>query len=125
LISHKLKQVRILLGISQEDAARSCGITQRDISQLENGKKVFIHTQYIQYLHNVGIDLNSLFSESEVRYVPKTLKTGDPPEKCNSCKLKDETISAQKVTIEALQKTVEVLSARESHETPGQKRKVG
>lgn len=122
LISRKLKQVRLLLGLSQEDAARSCGITQRDISQLETGKKVFIHTEYIQYLHSRGVDLNTLFSESEVRYVSAT-QIGEPPGKCSSCELKDETINAQKITIAALQKTIEVISAREAPSADGQKKK--
>jgi len=113
----------VLLGISQEDAARSCGISQRDISQLENGKKVFIHTEYIQYLHSRGVDLNSLFSDNEVRYVAQ-IKNGGPPGKCTSCDLKDETISAQKITIAAQQKTIESLEARIENQD-GQKRKVG
>lgn len=65
MIAEKLKEARLLLRKSQVDAATESGLSQRDISQLENGKKEFIPTEYIQYLNKLGVDINSLFEESE------------------------------------------------------------
>jgi transcriptional regulator with XRE-family HTH domain len=65
----KFKMARLLLGVSQADIAKHTELTQRDISQLENGKKIFVPTSYIQYMNKMKIDLNSLFDASnEVRF---------------------------------------------------------
>lgn len=124
MISSKLKQARLLIGVSQKDAASLSGISQRDISQLENGKKEFIPTSYIQYLNSCGVDLNSIFSNAEVILLAAE-SIERPPGQCVFCELKDETINSQKIAIAALQKVIEKLSARESDESNGQKRKVG
>lgn len=61
----KLKQARELLNLSQIEAATQAGLDQRDISKLENGKAKFIPSNYIQFLHGKGIDINSLYNEKE------------------------------------------------------------
>jgi transcriptional regulator with XRE-family HTH domain len=117
LISKQLKQARKLLNISQIEAASSSGISQRDISQLENGKKEFIPTPYIQYLNNCGIDLNTIFTEVEVRLLTGSLNNERPPGTCQQCELRERLIQSQQQTIENLQARIE--------QQVGQKRKVG
>lgn len=64
LICSKLKSVRRLLSLSQNDIEKETGMSQRDISQLENGKKKFIPTAYIQFLNNKKVPLDLLFDDS-------------------------------------------------------------
>lgn len=63
LIYSKLKAARRLLSLSQTEIERETGLSQRDISQLENGKKKFIPTTYIQYLNKTGVALDMLFDD--------------------------------------------------------------
>jgi phage repressor protein C with HTH and peptisase S24 domain len=60
-LSARLREARIQLKMSQEQIAEVSGLKQRDISDLEKGKKKFLPTQYIQYLNKRGIDLKWLF----------------------------------------------------------------
>lgn len=64
LIYNKLKSIRRLLSLSQTDIEADTGLSQRDISQLENGKKKFIPTSYIQFLNKKGIPLGLLFDDT-------------------------------------------------------------
>lgn len=64
LIYNKLKSTRRVLSLSQSDIEIETGLSQRDISQLENGKKKFIPTAYIQFLNKKNIPLNLLFDDS-------------------------------------------------------------
>ena len=61
---NKIKEARNLLHLSQEAFAEETDLTGRDISLLENGKKVFISNSLIQFLQKSGFDLNSLFDDS-------------------------------------------------------------
>ena len=63
---NKLKEARLLLRLSQEEMAAQTGLVQRDISQLENGKREFIPNQFIQFLNKSGFDLGSLFNDSSI-----------------------------------------------------------
>lgn len=63
ILSKKLKLVREKLGMSQTQFAEKAGLSQRDVSLLENGKKEFIPTPYIRFMNQVGVDLNWLFEE--------------------------------------------------------------
>lgn len=63
LIYNKLKIARKLLSLSQREIEECVGLSQRDISLLENGKKKFIPTEYIQFLNKKGIYLEGLFDE--------------------------------------------------------------
>lgn len=64
LIYNKLKLIRKLLALSQVEIQREAGLNQSDISQLENGKKKFIPTAYIQYLNKIGVPLDALFDDN-------------------------------------------------------------
>lgn len=57
----RLRQAREQTGLNQAETAKASGITQKDISLLEGGKKKFIPPEYIHFLYNQGIDLNWLF----------------------------------------------------------------
>ena len=59
----KLREIRATLNLKQDQMASQAGLSQRDISLLENGKKEFIPTRYMQFLNRAGINLNWLFSE--------------------------------------------------------------
>lgn len=64
-IYERIKIARELIGISQTEASARSGILQKDISQIENGKKTFIPNEYIQFLYNEGVDINSIYDESK------------------------------------------------------------
>ncbi|KAB8156150.1 helix-turn-helix domain-containing protein [Kordia sp. TARA_039_SRF] len=61
-LENKIKQARKLLNMSQVEAAQASGLQQNVISDIERGKKVFIPTDYLSFLQNKGIDINSLFN---------------------------------------------------------------
>ncbi|WP_437918406.1 S24 family peptidase [Sphingobacterium sp. LRF_L2] len=60
----KLKIVRELLGYSQAEISEKTGIKQKDISLLEGGKRKFIPNEYILFLYNQHIDINSIYDDS-------------------------------------------------------------
>ncbi|MBK9292595.1 MAG: helix-turn-helix transcriptional regulator [Bacteroidetes bacterium] len=110
----RFRQARELLGLSQHQLAEACGLTQRDISQLENNKREFIPTPLIQYLHGAGVDLNSLFGNApsvslkSIFTVANVLPASLPAGPCQQCALRDKIIHAQELAIEALKsKSVE------------------
>ncbi|MDO3641941.1 S24 family peptidase [Mucilaginibacter sp. L3T2-6] len=71
-ISERLKIARKLLGINQGDAAIGAGLKQKDVSMMESGAKKFIPNEYILFLSDKGIDMNSLFDlRDEVRLIHK------------------------------------------------------
>ena len=79
-----LKAARESLKLSQLEAANLAGLSQRDISDLETGKKKFVPTEYIQLLNSKGIDLNSIFASRALLKVPhhgRKVESNDPSEK--------------------------------------------
>ncbi|MDB5269716.1 MAG: transcriptional regulator [Hymenobacter sp.] len=71
LLPPKLRQCRLDLHLTQEDAALQSGFSQRDISRFEKGRAKTIPNDYIQFLHKQGVDLNSLFDATcaQARFV--------------------------------------------------------
>jgi transcriptional regulator with XRE-family HTH domain len=65
-IYSKLKAAREMLDLSQKRAAEDSGMLQKDLSRLENGKRVHIPNRYLSFLHQKGLDINSIFSDSEL-----------------------------------------------------------
>ena len=70
-IYKKLKAAREMLGLNQRDAAKHANVSQRDISMLENGNKKFVPNEYIQFLNNNGIDINSIYDSKNESVVTK------------------------------------------------------
>lgn len=60
----KIKKAREMLKLTQVAVADLSGVSQRNISDMENGIKKFIPNEYIQFLHINGIDINSIFDDS-------------------------------------------------------------
>lgn len=58
----KLREARELLGYTQTEAAKLSGVRSKDISMLEAGKKKFVPDQYLHFLYNAGIDINSIYN---------------------------------------------------------------
>jgi len=64
-LNNKFLLARKFLNLSQMQIAEKCGLTQRDISQIENGKRVFIPTNLINFYYEEGIDINSIYNLNE------------------------------------------------------------
>jgi transcriptional regulator with XRE-family HTH domain len=62
-IPAKLRRIRQELGFTQLKAAEVSGLSQRDVSQLETGRKEGLPKEYIQFLHKQGVSLNWLFTD--------------------------------------------------------------
>jgi len=78
-IYHRVKEARKLLKMTQKELSDAIGISQKDVSLLESGKKSFIPTEYIQYLYTMNIDINSLYEkEGEVRFLTDSNSTSNP-----------------------------------------------
>lgn len=65
LISSKIKAIHKLLDFKQSDVSMLTGIKQEEISRLLNGKKRFLPTEYMIFLHNHNISLNWLIDDSQ------------------------------------------------------------
>jgi len=63
LIASKIKETRIFLRLSQGEFASKSGMTQYDVSSMENGKKKFIPTSLLQFLISSGISLAKLLDD--------------------------------------------------------------
>lgn len=113
---NKLKEARKLLSLSQTEMADSTGISQRDVSQIENGGKEFIPTSYIQFLNKKGVDLSTLYDDNikEVR-----LKGTVAEVKEGGASLKDKVIELQDVIIEQHQLIRELEHRLSSSEQSG------
>ncbi|MCB2379965.1 helix-turn-helix domain-containing protein [Hymenobacter sp. BT635] len=64
-IPAKLRTIRQEFKMTQLELAQASGLSQRDISQLENGRKEGLPKEFIQFLHSRGVDLNWLFTDPE------------------------------------------------------------
>lgn len=63
-VYYKIKQARELLNQTQTEFANNIGVTQKDVSKIENGDKKFIPNKYIEYLISQGFDMNTLFNSN-------------------------------------------------------------
>lgn len=73
----KLREIRTRLNLKQDQMALKAGLSQRDISLLENGKKEFIPTRYMRFLNRAGINLNWIFSDEEEGEEPSMAQDPD------------------------------------------------
>ncbi|MCK9422980.1 MAG: helix-turn-helix transcriptional regulator [Bacteroidales bacterium] len=146
---NKIKELRLLLNLSQTELANDTGLSQRDISLLENGKRAFLPNSFIHWLNKSGIDLNSFFREgitlrkdenivlhSKNNVLPPGVKEDTPSDQnayyknktlvnnCPVCEEKDHTIEALKQTIKALEKAIKTIE-QQLNQVQSQKRKMG
>ncbi|PJJ48431.1 helix-turn-helix domain-containing protein [Hymenobacter chitinivorans] len=77
-IPAKLRTIRQEFNMTQLELAQASGLSQRDISQLENGRKEGLPKEFIHFLHNRGVDLNWLFTDPEAAEVTTTVAGGKP-----------------------------------------------
>jgi len=63
LISQKFRVIRKYFRYTQKEFADKASVSQRDISQIENGKKEFIHRNIIRFLLSENINLNWFFDD--------------------------------------------------------------
>ena len=74
LIFSKIKQSRIAIGFNQKQAADQTNLTQSQISEMESGKREFLYPEYMEFLFEKGLDMNSLFNinttDIELRDIP-------------------------------------------------------
>lgn len=62
----RLKYIREnILKFTQGAFAGFLGLSQRDVSQFEAGKKKFIPNEYIHFLNKIGFDLNQILTNDE------------------------------------------------------------
>jgi len=100
LIYSKLKEIRKHLKLTQKQIQDETGLSQRDISQLENGEKKFIPTSYIQFLNNNKVPLNKLYDDnvSIKDFINFVSDTNTIEEKVNlEPKVNDQTMSIYKL----------------------------
>ncbi|RYU77811.1 helix-turn-helix domain-containing protein [Hymenobacter persicinus] len=62
-IPAKIRLIRQQFQMTQLELAQASGLSQRDISQLENGRKEGVPKEFIRFLHTRGVDLNWLFTD--------------------------------------------------------------
>ena len=67
-IPAKLRTIRQEFNMTQLELAQASGLSQRDISQLENGRKEGLPKEFIQFLHSRGVDLNWLFTDPSAEF---------------------------------------------------------
>ena len=60
----KIKQARESLNMSQLDFATAVGVSQKDVSMIESGKKKFIPNKYIEFLVQNNFDINTIFNST-------------------------------------------------------------
>ena len=64
LINSKIRESRSFLRLNQEEFAEKAGLTQFDVSALENDKKKFLPTPFLKFLVSKGIDLRKLLDDT-------------------------------------------------------------
>ncbi|UOQ73456.1 helix-turn-helix domain-containing protein [Hymenobacter cellulosilyticus] len=80
-IPAKLRTIRQEFNMTQLEIAQASGLSQRDISQLENGRKEGLPKEFIHFLHTRGVDLNWLFADPAAETAPATSASAGAPAK--------------------------------------------
>ncbi|MCD2424432.1 hypothetical protein LQ567_16755 [Niabella pedocola] len=63
IVAQKLKKTRLLIGDNQLTASNKRGVRQKDVSLMSQEKK-YIPIEYLVYMLNHKIDLNTLVNEN-------------------------------------------------------------
>lgn len=113
----KLLEARKRLGVTQQELQERLKISQADISNLENGKRVFIWNEYLEFLAVKGINLNSIFDPraQTATTLGESAGRASPAADCQLCAEKDGRISDLKDHIKALHSIIDDLKKRFDH----------
>lgn len=114
-IFSRFKDARKALGYKQEDFAIKLGISQRDVSQIETGKRQFISPDIIQFMHKNGIDLNWLITGEGEMFLSETssiMAHEELPAYGSNDEAWRIAIEAKNETIAQLKKRIEELEQR-------------
>ena len=100
----KLLEARKRLGVTQQELQERLKISQADISNLENGKRVFIWNEYLEFLAVKGIDLNSIFDPraQTATTIGESAGRASPAADCQLCGEKDGRISSHHLQTKTL-----------------------
>ena len=104
----RFKLAREHTGLSQKEFGEKTDMSQRDISQLENGKKVFLKLSYIQFLNESGVNLNWLISGKGEKFLNSNTTTEEKASTTNMG-LVDQLLKSKDDHIETLKKDKERL----------------
>ena len=64
-INDRIRRVRELLSMNQQDIAVRAGLAQRDLSRIENGRAKFIPNELMHFLHKIGVNMNYLYGDQD------------------------------------------------------------
>ena len=70
IVGDSIRRLRLDAGLTQEELALKCGLSQGYINQLESGKRRFTQKSLDMIADTLSIPLMELFREGEVQQVP-------------------------------------------------------
>lgn len=70
IVGDNIRRLRLDAGLTQEELALKCGLSQGYINQLESGKRRFTQKSLDMIADTLSIPLMELFREGEVQQVP-------------------------------------------------------
>lgn len=70
IVGDNIRRLRLDAGLTQEELALKCGLSQGYINQLESGKRRFTQKSLDMIADTLSIPLMELFREGEVQHVP-------------------------------------------------------
>ena len=98
----RLKKVRLALGFTQGKAAELSGVSQKDITRLENDKTTNIPTEYINWLGSLEVNLNWIFLDSGSQFVSyqydNTLQLADLSSRVNTIQIEIDELKRKSQT---------------------------
>mgnify|MGYP001610532719 FL=1 len=74
IVGDSIRRLRLDAGLTQEELALKCGLSQGYINQLESGKRRFTQKSLDIIADTLSIPLMELFREEEVQQVPAVCK---------------------------------------------------
>ena len=78
IVGSNLKKIRQRLGITQEELALRCGLTQGYINFLENGKRGYTERSLEKIALALGIQIHKLFEEQPLPGIAIVAETPQP-----------------------------------------------
>ena len=138
-LSEKLKIARVALGLSQIYIAKTLGIAQTNISNLEAGNHIRLHPVYLKIFADNGINMNALFDD---RVTPQDFEQsclkkdtlmlpaheGEQAidySNCPKCKANEGLIKTLERRIEHMDMDIARLERRNDADILGEQRKTG